>query len=94
VVLPNVRGLHLEDGQIIDATRATASLALQSRCVQHVQPACLASDVRVQRDDGIGFAGADTDLALWHGTHHSKRARANHLSTPRRAPIYGFARAS
>lgn len=50
----NALRLHVEDGQIIDAARLAALLALQARGVEHVQTASLAGDVGVQQLDRVG----------------------------------------
>jgi hypothetical protein len=53
VATANRLGLHVEDHQPIHATGATALPALEARGMQNVQPARLAFDLGVQRDDDV-----------------------------------------
>jgi hypothetical protein len=62
----NLRGLHVEHGQIIHATRAAPLPALQPRGVHHVQSTGHALDARVQRDNRVGAGAIDCDRGAGH----------------------------
>jgi hypothetical protein len=53
VMAADLLGLHVEDRQPIDATRAAAAPALQSRRVKDVQPVRRSIDVCMQNGDGV-----------------------------------------